>query len=154
MPRLCPCVLLAVILLSGCGRQPQEAPVDAVHAYSTSVQATTVLKTGTTTANQPLRSSVGEPPEVTGLRVVIPPGARTGWHRHGCAGYAYVISGTLIVEVAGMGHKSFPAGTAFAEVVDLSHDGRNEGSQPVELIAFFTGQAGVPITVRTTPPQP
>ncbi len=94
-----------------------------------------------------LRKSIAYPrveyPEVIGLEVRIPSGQETGWHTHSMPGYAYVISGTITLEYEKGITKQFKHGDAFAEVVNVSHNGRNNGSEDVVLIVFFTGEKGV-----------
>ena len=40
------------------------------------------------------------------------------------------------------------AGEAIVEVVNTWHYGKNEGQEPAEIIVFYAGIAGEPITVR------
>lgn len=39
-------------------------------------------------------------------------------------------------------------GDAIVEVVDTWHYGKNEGADPAEIIVFYAGVKGAPITVR------
>ena len=40
------------------------------------------------------------------------------------------------------------AGEALAEVVNTWHYGKNEGTLPAEIIVFYAGLAGTPITIE------
>jgi quercetin dioxygenase-like cupin family protein len=51
------------------------------------------------------------------------------------------------VEVKGGKTYHFTAGDAIVEVVNILHNGRNLGTMPVVLIAFYTGEIGTPNTV-------
>ncbi len=115
-------------------------------AYSAAITVEKVLSTDTTSAGQKLffpDSSAA----MTGIVVTIPVGAETGWHTHAYSGFAYVIEGTLTVETES-GSRDFTAGTSFAEVIDLAHNGLNKGSVPVKLVAFFSAKKGAPISTK------
>ena len=61
---------------------------------------TTKVAVATTAANgQRLSYLTSDRPEVTALIVEIPPGGETGWHLHNVPVYAYMIAGTIIVEM-------------------------------------------------------
>jgi len=86
-------------------------------------------------------------PQVTVLRIKIPPHTALHWHYHPVISAGYVISGELTVEKRGTNEKvTIRAGQALTETVDTVHRGFTT-DQPVELIVFYAGQAGVPITV-------
>ena len=116
--------------------------------YQKQVQVTPLLKTSVTSAGQPIAYPHIADPEVTGLLVEIPPGTETGWHKHPFPCYAYMLSGELIVDFEGGETNHFSAGQAFAEGVNLLHNGRNIGTEPVSLIMFVTGEKDEPFTER------
>ncbi len=115
--------------------------------YASGVKATVILKTTTTTGNYPVKYLNTEKPEITAMKVEIGPGAETGWHSHPVPLYAYVLQGDLTVEVKGGNTYHFTAGDAIVEVVNIPHNGKNLGTTPVVLIAFYTGETGTPNTV-------
>jgi quercetin dioxygenase-like cupin family protein len=86
-------------------------------------------------------------PEVTVLRVTIPPGARLPIHKHPVINVAVVLSGELTVETEDGKMLHVGAGKGFAEVVDQWHYGRNDGDVPVVIVAFYAGTVGTPISV-------
>jgi quercetin dioxygenase-like cupin family protein len=86
-------------------------------------------------------------PEVTVLRVTIPPGARLPIHKHPVINVAVVLSGELTVETDEGKTLHVGAGKGFAEVVDRWHYGRNDGDVPVVIVAFYAGTVGTPISV-------
>jgi len=63
------------------------------------------------------------------MTVEISSGAETGWHLHTVPVYAYVLSGTLDVELADGKVLVFRKGDAVVEVQNLAHNGRNRGSE-------------------------
>lgn len=117
--------------------------------YDSGVKATLILKTTTTTGNYPAKYLNTERPEIITMKVEIKPGAETGWHSHPVPLYAYVLEGNLTVEVKGGNTYHFTAGDAIVEVVNIPHNGKNLGTMPVALIAFYTGEIGTPNTVMT-----
>jgi quercetin dioxygenase-like cupin family protein len=119
--------------------------------YNQSIQSTTILKTDTTTAGQSISEFFSHPSEVTGLKVVLPPGTETGWHKHTAPGFAYILKGTLTVKTESGSTFEFKEGQSFAEVINIGHNGINNGKDTVELIAYFVGEKHKPITIKQEP---
>jgi quercetin dioxygenase-like cupin family protein len=135
--------IFAAIFLATPGLFAQAEP-----GYAQAIKATPLLRTTTTSAGQPIVYPKTENPEVTALLVEIPPGAETGWHRHPFPCYGYILSGALTVEFEGGATHSYKAGDALAEAVNVLHNGRNSGADPVKLVMFVTGEKGQPFTVK------
>ena len=134
--------IACLLFLAGapfCTAEPKE--------YAKGVVAKQVLVTGTTANGSPIVYPKTDTPEVKVLVVDIPPGAETGWHRHPVQCVAYVLTGTVTVELENGKHYTAHAGEAFAEVVNTLHNGHNDGTEPVRIIMTVIGQKGVPVTV-------
>jgi quercetin dioxygenase-like cupin family protein len=87
-------------------------------------------------------------PQVTLLKISIPPRTVLDWHRHPMINVAYVLSGTLTVEKRGTGQKiTIHAGQALPETVQTVHRGYTS-KEPVELIVFYAGRPGLPVTIK------
>ena len=86
--------------------------------------------------------------EVTIARVTIPPGKSTGWHKHKFPVFAYVMQGTLTVEVENHRLLQFAKNSSFSEVVDTFHNGVNKGNEDLVLLAFYMGEKGSSLSVR------
>jgi quercetin dioxygenase-like cupin family protein len=87
-------------------------------------------------------------PQLTVLRIKIPPHSSLHWHYHPVISVAYVVSGELTVEKKETSErKTVRTGDVLPETVGTTHRGFTTDS-PVELIVFYAGQAGVPITVQ------
>ena len=87
-------------------------------------------------------------PQVTVLKITIPPNTALHWHRHPIISVAYVLSGHLTLQKRGTGErKILHAGQAVAETVQTTHRGFTT-DEPVELIVFYAGQAGMPLTIN------
>jgi quercetin dioxygenase-like cupin family protein len=115
--------------------------------YAGKIQVTPLLKTSVTSSGDPVAYLNTEQPEVTAVEVVIPPGAETGWHRHPVPCYAYILAGSLEVELEGGRKHELKAGQALVETVHIAHNGRNLGAEPVRLVMFVTGEKGKPFAV-------
>lgn len=120
--------------------------------YAGGVQAKVVLKTTTTGNGDPIAYLKTDEPEITAMTVDIAPGAQTGWHSHSVPVYAYVISGSLTVNIEGNTSRRFNAGDVIIEVVNTRHNGVNTGKTPVKLIVFYTGAKDMPNVLKTTAP--
>lgn len=114
----------------------------------TGVKAVQIKKTTQTSNGQGISYSKTSAPEVTVLMVEIPSGGETGWHFHPVPVYAYLLSGSLIVETEDGEKQVFTEGDAIIENVNTPHNGRNTGSVPARLVVFYTGEKGSPTTVK------
>jgi quercetin dioxygenase-like cupin family protein len=113
-----------------------------------SVRAVEVLRTTQTWAHSPIEFPRGQS-EVIGLAIEIAPGGETGWHSHPVPSFGYVVAGTIELTLPSGAVKRFRAGEAFAEVIDVSHNGRNVGPDRVKLIVFYASTRGQPISKQT-----
>ncbi|MBV8634227.1 MAG: cupin domain-containing protein [Burkholderiaceae bacterium] len=120
----------------------------AEDAYSKSIHVLPVFKGTTNAIGQAIEYPKTDKPEVTMLKVTLPPGSETGWHTHPFAGFAYVISGTLTLDVEGGKTFEYGPGAAYGEVVNTLHNGKNLGKEPVELLVVFNGEAGKPFALK------
>lgn len=123
--------------------------LSAVYAeYNSDITLSPILKTDTTSIGQKIDFPAVSDDEVTIVKVAIPPGKMTGWHKHLFPVFAYVLEGTLSVEIDSSATLQFPQGTSFAEVINTYHNGINSGTTNVVLIAFFMGEKGVPLSIK------
>lgn len=86
--------------------------------------------------------------EVTGMLIEVDPGQETGWHRHSVPSFAMVIEGELEVTLQDGRKKLLKAGDLLAEVVDVTHTGKNVGSGVVKLVVFYAGAKGMTLTEK------
>jgi quercetin dioxygenase-like cupin family protein len=108
---------------------------------------TEILETTTTAAGPAIRFPQGEN-QVTALMLELAPGGQVGRHVHPVPLFAYILEGTLTVEVEGHAARTFRAGDGFVDVVNLWHNGRNLGDKPVRFLVVFAGQKGTPTAIR------
>ena len=90
-------------------------------------------------------------PLVSLLRILIPPHARLEVHVHPVVNAGVVLRGELTV-VAGNGtERTFRPGEGIVEMVGTLHYGENRGDDEVELVMFYAGAEGVPLSVKSEP---
>jgi len=116
--------------------------------YNKDVVLETILKTDTTSIGQKIVYPNFVNEEVSIVKVILPPGKSTGWHKHFFPVFAYVLQGTLTVEIEKIKALQFPVNSSFSEVVNTLHNGVNNGKEDVILIAFFLGEKGKPLSVH------
>jgi len=87
-------------------------------------------------------------PEVRILRIRIPAGTRLPMHRHPVINAGVLVAGELTFVTEDGGRLELQAGDAIVEVVDRLHYGVNEGDATAEIIVFYAGVEGAPITVH------
>jgi quercetin dioxygenase-like cupin family protein len=104
--------------------------------------AVPLLSTGQNVVGETLRYPTGGPAHVTAAIVTLAPGEKTIVHRHGVPLFAYILDGELTVDYGAHGRRTYRAGDAFMEAMDVPHFGVNTGTQPVRLIAVYMGAAG------------
>jgi quercetin dioxygenase-like cupin family protein len=87
-------------------------------------------------------------PQLTVLKIIIPPHTTLPWHTHPMPNAAYVLSGDLHVESRDGRHKTtLHAGDVSPEMVGTAHRGYTNNS-PVELIVFYAGVKGMPTAMK------
>ncbi len=87
-------------------------------------------------------------PEITILKVVIPPKQQLPLHNHPVINAGVLLKGELTVVTEDNKTLHLKAGDALVEVVSKWHYGKNEGDEPAEIIVFYAGIAGKPITIK------
>jgi quercetin dioxygenase-like cupin family protein len=87
-------------------------------------------------------------PEVTILRIKVPPGMELPMHRHPVINAGVLLSGRLTVITEDNKTLHLKAGESIVEVVDKWHYGKNEGDEVAEIIVFYAGVLDKPITIK------
>lgn len=112
------------------------------------VKVDVLAKTSKSWNGQQLPHYPSSQPEITMLKVTIPPGTKLPEHMHLVINAAVLLKGKLTV-ISENGKKLYlKAGDPIVELVNTWHYGLNEGEEPVELIVFYAGTANVPITIK------
>jgi quercetin dioxygenase-like cupin family protein len=121
---------------------------DALAETAQTIATEVLAKSGASWDGGVLPAYPKSAPEITILRISIPPGMRLPLHRHPVINAAYMLKGTLTVTTEDRKTIVLKAGEAIVEVVDKWHYGRNDGPEPVEILVFYAGTPGAPIAVK------
>lgn len=143
--------ILGGLLLIGSGFIAASLHADDAKAYKSEIVITPLLKTQKDGAGNKLVYPTNGNAEATAVLVEIPLGAQTGWHKHPVPCFAYILEGELRVELETGKVETLKAGHAFAEVVNVLHNGINPGPATVKLVMFVVGVEAQPFAVR--PPE-
>ena len=115
-------------------------------AYS--AQKDVLLKTTSNWDNVQYKKLKIKNPEVTVLKINIGVGEALPVHKHDLVNIAYVKKGTLTVITDKNEQITLHEGECLPELVGKYHYGKNEGSEPIELIVFYIGEKGTPLSVN------
>lgn len=135
---------------------PLAVTLGAARATPPAGQATELLARGTTLdamvlqaqgtlpnrKARPWRGTYKTSWDVTTLRITLPPGASTGWHRHPGPGFMVVTAGAVTIYADDCSKKTYTKGSSYVEVPGLVNLVRNDGTEP----AVFVGTFVVPTT--------
>jgi quercetin dioxygenase-like cupin family protein len=136
-------VVLAIGILSGITAAAQSP------AQPPTVQSETLLSTESSWDGVPYAAYPSGKPQLSVLKITIPPHSQLKWHKHPIPNAAYVVSGELTVEEKDSGKKQhFVAGQVVPETVGTVHRGVT-GDSPVVLIVFYAGAKGLPLAQVT-----
>lgn len=116
--------------------------------YNSGIKMEPLLKTDTTSIGQKIQYPTFENAEVSIYRITVLSGTSTGWHFHTFPVFAYVEKGTLTVEVKDYKTLTFSQGQSFSEVINVLHNGTNNGKEDVVLFAVFLGEKGKSLSVH------
>lgn len=86
-------------------------------------------------------------PKVTILKITIPPKTKLKWHKHLVINAGILLKGQLSVFDEKGNVLKLEAGDTLVELVNTYHYGENFGDVPAEIVVFYAGTEGVPITV-------
>lgn len=87
-------------------------------------------------------------PEVTILKIVIPPKVELPMHTHPVINAGVMLKGELTVVTEDGKVLHLKTGDSLVEVVNTWHYGKNEGNEAVEIIVFYAGIEGKPVTIK------
>ncbi|MEA2047004.1 MAG: cupin domain-containing protein [Campylobacterota bacterium] len=111
------------------------------------VQVDVLAKTGSSWNGETLPSYASGKPEITILKITIPPKTELALHKHPVINAGVLLKGELTLVTKEKQTLSLKAGDAIVEVVNRWHYGKNEGNKPAEIIVFYAGIQDMPITV-------
>ena len=133
-------LLLSCIILNGKAQYNKDLIVEPI------------LKTDTTSLGQRISYPCVAQDEVTMLKITLAPGKSTGWHEHNIPVFAYVLKGTLTVELENNKTLQFSENSSFAEVIHTVHRGINYGKGDLVLLAVYLGEKGKALSIQREKP--
>ncbi|MBZ0092344.1 MAG: cupin domain-containing protein [Sulfuricellaceae bacterium] len=87
-------------------------------------------------------------PEITILKITVPPGVQLPMHEHPVINAGVLLSGELTVVTEDNKTLHLKAGEPIVEVVNKWHYGKNEGKTAAEILVFYAGVQGTPISIK------
>lgn len=90
--------------------------------------------------------------EVLILKRTFPVGGSSGWHVHPGVETASLLSGEMLLEMAGQQPQRLRAGDSFTAPRGVAHNGTSIGKVPARLVITYLVDKGAP--VRTAVPRP
>ncbi len=117
-----------------------------ISAYS--AEKNILLKTTSTWDNAKYKKLKIKKPEVSVLKIIININEELPMHKHDLVNIAYVKKGTLTVITDDNKEITLHEGEVLPELVGKYHYGKNTGNEPVELIVFYIGEKGTPLSVN------
>ncbi len=115
---------------------------------SYSAEKNVLLKTTRTWDNAKYKKLKIKKPEVTVLKIIIDVNEELPMHKHDLVNVAYVKKGTLTVVTDNHKKITLHEGEALPELIGKYHYGKNTGNEPVELVVFYIGEKGTPLSVN------
>ena len=115
---------------------------------SYAAQKEVLLKTTSTWDNAEYKKLKIKNPEATVLKIIIGVNEELPMHKHDLVNIAYVKKGTLTVITDDNKEITLHEGDVLPELVGKYHYGKNTGKEPIELIVFYLGQKGTPLSVN------
>lgn len=114
---------------------------------TTNIEVVTLIKTTESWNGAQLPKYPDGTPEITVLKIIIPPKTKLPWHKHPKINAGVILKGELTVISEANDTLYLKAGDPIVELVNTYHFGNNNGTKPVEIIVFYAGIKGTPITI-------
>lgn len=126
-----------------------EDPTSKVELYDKEIRVQQITKTEKSWNGAQLPDYPTTQPEITVLKISIPPKAKLPVHKHPLISVAYLVKGELTVSLENNSKSlTLKPGDVDTEVINTWHYGVNHGDVTAELIVFYAGTAGVPLSIN------
>ena len=112
------------------------------------IKVDVLVKTSKSWDGTPLKAYAKGTPEVTILRIDIPPKTKLALHEHPYMNAGVLTKGVLTVVTKDNKVLEMKAGDAIVEVLDKWHYGENKGDKIAQIIVVYAGIKGKPITIK------
>ena len=117
------------------------------HEQKESIEVEVLKKATVSWDDEPLPVYPQGQPEITILRITVAPGEQLPVHEHPYINAGVLLRGQLTVVTEQGETLQLKAGQALIELVDKWHYGKNDGTEPAEIIVFYAGIEDQPITI-------
>ncbi len=117
---------------------PAQTPAPAI-------QSETLAQTTSSWDGTPYKSYPAGQPELSVLKITIPPNTTMKWHTHPMPNAGYLLSGEITVETKDGVKRHFTAGQVIPETVNTVHRGVT-GAEPAVILVFYAGTSGMPLS--------
>jgi len=104
------------------------------------ISSQTILDTDKTIIDQDIQYPTGSP-HITSKIITIPVGSETGPHIHEIPMYAYILKGEVTVDYGEKGTKTFVEGDSMIEAINYTHNGKNNGKEPTEILVVLIDES-------------
>jgi quercetin dioxygenase-like cupin family protein len=88
-----------------------------------------------------------EAPQISVVKIVIPPHTQLQLHKHPSINAGYLISGEITVHAEDGKTQLVKAGDGLIEMVNTWHYGSNDGELPAEIVIVYVGIKGRPLAI-------
>jgi len=113
-----------------------------------SLKVQTLVKTTKSWDGNYLPSYPQGQPEITILKIEIPPKTKLEPHSHPVINAGFLTKGKLTVLKKDGKILELNAGDSIVELVNSSHYGENRENSPAEIVVFYAGIENNPITIK------
>lgn len=120
----------------------------AAHAEAPRIESEVLARSTQSWDGSALPNYPRAAPEISILRIRIPAGMELPLHKHPVINAGVLLSGRLTVVSEDGKTLQLQAGDAIIELVDKWHYGRNDGDTTAEIVVFYAGIGGLPVTER------
>ncbi|AZA82953.1 cupin [Chryseobacterium lactis] len=114
--------------------------------YSDKIESVTLLKTSKSWEGTLYPAYPTGQPEISVLKISVPPNKALDWHKHPVINAAYVEKGEIQIEVKESGKIQWiKQGQVLPEMVNIAHRGKT-GDKGATLIVFYSGSPDLPLS--------
>ena len=136
-------VAVAISLAAGAGYFAGSSAETSAPAL---IKITPLLTADKTVMDEPIVYPTSGPAELTAAIMALAPGGETPLHVHNVPLAGIVLEGEITVDYGDRGTRTFKAGEAVAEAMQVPHRGKNLTDKPMRLFVLYMGAKGVPTT--------
>lgn len=146
MPRPLPALALLAIALTSYAVHAED--LHQTYGDLKGIEAKTLLKTTQSWNGTPLPAYGDGPAELSIVKYEFEPGAVIPMHMHPVINAGVLLKGELTITTKSGEKVVVKEGQPVVELFKIWHYGANTGSTKAELIMFYAGHPGVPLTIR------